>query len=371
MNILSLFDGISCGRLALEKLKIPISKYYASEIDKYAIKITQKNFPDTIQLGDITKINFKNFKIDLLMGGSPCTYWSIANKNRATTCTGVGFELFMHFVRAINESKSKYFLYENNFSIHKNIQKEITKQLKVTPILINSSLVSAQNRKRLYWTNIPGIKQPEDKNILLQNVLFKDVFRVGRIVGRRIDEKGKRKDYSKIPIKQRLELRNDNKTGTLTTVTKDNVVLKKEDFIKCIFQFPHGCSKGEVRDFVKAPTLTKQWHNNFFKLIHSEKAIRYMNRKIKDGRSHWDFQHHSDIKNSKSASVVANFFRGVPYNVLRDLNCIRKFHPVECERLQTIPDNYTYGVSNTQRYKLIGNAWTVDVIKHILSYLNI
>lgn len=91
-----------------------------------------------------------------------------------------------------------------------------------------------------------------------------------------------------------------------------------------------------------------------------------MNRKVKDGRTHWGFQHHSDIRNDKSAAVVANFFKGVPYNVFKDWDCIRKFHPIECERLQTLPDNYTDGVSNTQRYKMIGNGWTVDVIVHIL-----
>jgi len=114
---------------------------------------------------------------------------------------------------------------------------------------------------------------------------------------------------------------------------------------------------GNIPSFVKAD------------LIHSEKALAYMDKTVSGGRTHWDFMHHSDIRNDKSAVVVANFFKGVPYNVFRDWDCIRKFHPIECERLQTVKDNYTEGVSNTQRYKMLGNGWTIDVISHILSYL--
>jgi len=279
---LSLFDGISCGQVALEKVGIKVNTYYASEIDKYAIQIAQKNYPNTIQLGDIINIDFSQFidKIDLIIGGSPCTFWSVARKNREVDKDGIGWKLFSKYIEALRTIKPRYFLYENVASMPKNIKDFISEEFGVEPILINSSLVSAQNRNRLYWTNIPNVQQPKDKGILLKNVVNKGI--------------------------------------------------NKKD------------------------------------LIHTQKALDYMDRQVSGGRNHWDFQHHSDIKNNKSSAIVANFFKGVPYNVLIDSDCIRKFDPVECERLQTLPDNYTEGISNTQRYKSIGNGWTVDVIVHIL-----
>lgn len=285
MKVLSLFDGISCGQLALERVGIKVDTYYASEIDKYAIQITQKNYPNTIQLGDVNNIDFTQFigKINLLMGGSPCQDLSIARKGREGL-EGKKSKLFWRFVEALKIIKPKYFLFENVASMKQTDKDIVTEELGVNPIEINSSLVSGQNRLRLYWTNIPDVfNQPKDKGVLLKDILLKE-------------------------------------------------------------------NKNE--------------------LIHSQKAIEYMNRQVKDGRTHWDFAHHSDIKNNKSSAVVANYFKGVPYNVLIDEDIIRKFHPIECERLQTLPDNYTEGVSNTQRYKMIGNGWTVDVITHILNQIN-
>lgn len=358
MNILSLFDGMSCGQIALNRANIPYNNYYASEIDKYAIEITQKNYPETIQMGDITRLTADKLpQIDLLMGGSPCQGFSFAGKQ-------LNFEdprskLFFEFVRLKDELKPKYFMLEN-VKMKQEYQNIISDYLGVRPVVINSSLVSAQNRVRLYWTNIPGdnndlfnssISQPIDKGIMLKDIVFDDAL------------------------------------------------------FGVAYQFPHGCTKGGIRTFEKSPTLTKQFHNNLFpvcmhnlyggfnekkhmvfigksptirtaaggshipSLLLSDKAIDYMNRYVKDGRTHWDFKHHSDVKNDKSAAIVANFFKGVPYNVLKDFNCIRKFDPIECERLQTIPDRYTEGVSNTQRYKMLGNGWTIDVICHILKGL--
>jgi DNA-cytosine methyltransferase len=280
LNVLSLFDGISCGQVALERAGIQVDTYYASEIDKYAIQIAQKNYSYTVQLGDVNNINFKDYtgRIDLLIGGSPCQGFSKSGK-------GLNFDdprskLFFNFVEALRIIKPTYFLLEN--VVMKQEWKDIISEyLGVKPTKINSELVSAQSRERFYWTNIPNIEQPQDKQTYLKDIVLSDV-----------------------------------------------------EFVK--------------KDF-----------------IHSPKAIEYMNRTIKDGRNHWDFGHHSDIRNDKSATVVANFFKGVPYNVFKDWDCIRKFHPIECERLQTLPDNYTEGVSDTQRYKMIGNGWTVDVIAHI------
>lgn len=170
INVLSLFDGMSCGQIALERAGIKVDKYFASEIDKYAIKVTQENYPDTIQLGDVTKIygGYITEKIDLLIGGSPCQGFSFAGK-------GLNFEdprskLFFEFVCLLRECKPKYFLLEN-VKMKKEYQDVISEMLGVQPILINSALVSAQNRQRLYWTNIQCVMQPKDKGVKLNDIL--------------------------------------------------------------------------------------------------------------------------------------------------------------------------------------------------------
>ena len=372
MNVLSLFDGIACGKVALDRAGIKYNNYFASEIDKYAIKIAMKNHPDIIQLGDVREVKGENLpKIDLLMGGSPCQGFSFAGKQ--LNFGDPRSQLFFEYVRILKEIKETnpdvIFLLEN-VKMKKEYQDIISNLLGVEPVEINSALVSAQNRKRLYWTNIHDLTQPEDKNIFLKDVVFKDALFCGRLVGRRLDKNGIRKDYSNIPIQQRFEMRIGGKSGAITTVQKDNMVLRDV----ALYHFPHGFTKGGIREYKKSPTITTQFHNNYFsidlkKLLLSNKAIEYMNRNVSGGRNHWDFKHHSEVSNPKSAAVVANFFKGVPYNVLKDWNCIRKFDPIECERLQTLPDNYTEGVSNTQRYKALGNGWTVDVIKHIFSFI--
>lgn len=182
MNILSLFDGMSCGYLALQKAGIPIDRYDAYEIDKYALQVSKHNFPDIVQHGDVFKADFSIHKdVDILMGGSPCTFWSIAQKNsRETEASGMGWELFSQYVRALHEVKPKFFVYENNKSMSNAIRQSISETFGFEPILINSALVSAQNRQRLYWVgklNDNGkytkvdIEQPEDKGILLKDIL--------------------------------------------------------------------------------------------------------------------------------------------------------------------------------------------------------
>lgn len=182
MNILSLFDGMSCGYLALQKAGIPIDRYDAYEIDKYALQVSKHNFPNIIQHGDVFNADFSIHKnVDILMGGSPCTYWSIAQKNnRETEASGIGWELFSQYVRALHEVKPKFFVYENNKSMSNAIRQSITETFGFEPILINSALVSAQSRQRLYWVgkiNDNGkytkvnIEQPKDKGILLKDIL--------------------------------------------------------------------------------------------------------------------------------------------------------------------------------------------------------
>ena len=235
MNVLSLFDGMSCGQIALNRANIQYNNYFASEIDKNAIKVTQHHYPNTVQLGDVTKIEFIASKIDLLIGGSPCQGFSFAGKQ--LNFDDPRSKLFFEFVRLIDECKPTYFLLEN-VVMKKEYEDVITQYLGVEPIKINSSLVSAQNRVRLYWTNIPNVKEPEDRNISLSDILEDDsIINPGAIrgrrlnkatiIGRRLNPDGKRKDYDKdIPITQCLEVRatNTNKSNCLTTVDKDNVL---------------------------------------------------------------------------------------------------------------------------------------------------
>lgn len=237
MRVLSLFDGICCGHLALERAGIKIDSYDAYEIEKNAIKATETNFPDVIQHGDVTKEDFTKYqgKIDLIIGRSPCQGFSSSGKQ--LNFNDPRSKLFFEYVKAIKECQPKYFLLEN-VVMKKEWQDIISSYLGVEPIEINSSLVSAQNRRRLYWTNIPNVTLPEDKNITLEDILEDIEFpnpaairgrRLNKatIVGRRLDKNGHRKDTDKtIPITQCLEVRatNTDKSNCLTTVDKDNVL---------------------------------------------------------------------------------------------------------------------------------------------------
>lgn len=319
IEVLSLFDGCSGAMLALKKAKIPVSEYHAFEIDKYAIKVSKSNFPEIKHYGDVRKAStmFKEGDFDLLIGGSPCQDLSIAGKRKGLEGERSG--LFREYVKCLEAYKPKYFLFENVASMSTKNKAIISKALMVKPIMINSALVTAQNRKRLYWTNIPGIEQPEDRGILLKDVVFKDVypFAIHNLYGG-FGEKSVRVFTEKSPT-----IRTSSGGGHI-------------------------------------PSLVKM------SLLHSQTAIDYMNKTVRGGRTHWDFGHHSDIRDDKSSAVVANFFKGVPYNVFKDWNCIRSFHPIECMRLQKLPDNFCDGVSKTQQLKMIGNGFTIPVIAHIL-----
>jgi DNA (cytosine-5)-methyltransferase 3A len=174
MKVLSLFDGISCGRVALDRAGIKVDNYTAYEIEPNAIKIAKYNYPDIDECGDVFKADFTKYKgYDLLIGGSPCTYWSIAQKaeTREKENSGLGWNLFSQYIRALKESEVKYYLYENNYSMDSNIKNEICKAFGHEPIMINSATVSAQSRRRYYWTNIPNVNQPDDKGIMLSDIL--------------------------------------------------------------------------------------------------------------------------------------------------------------------------------------------------------
>ena len=259
MKVLSLFDGMACGMIAMQLAEVEVESYDAYEIDKYAIKTAQHNFPMIKEHGDVFNADFTQYDgVDFLIGGSPCTYWSIAQtKNRETVASGMGWELFSQYVRALHEAKPKYFIYENNKSMSKQIRVSIDKAFGFEAVLINSALVSAQNRQRLYWVgkrNADGtyskvnVEQPEDRGILLRDILEtgtplqdKAYNLTTRCNGAIPSDTLKRHRHTMVAepvcvaergryigddgeVEQHLEARNDGKTNTLTTVQKDNQV---------------------------------------------------------------------------------------------------------------------------------------------------
>jgi len=284
MNVLSLFDGLSCGQLALNRAGIKYDKYFASEVDKHAIKVTQHNHPNTIQLGDVTQIKGQDLpQIDLLIGGSPCQGFSFAG--RQLNFDDPRSKLFFEFVRLKNELNPKYFLLEN-VVMKQEFQDVITEYMGVKPIKINSNLVSAQTRERLYWTNIPNVDQPEDLGITLEDILedigpdgnYYDKKKLNKatILGRRLNEHGKRDDYNKsIPITQCLEVRatNRNKSNCITTVAKDNVLTtlpigRHIDAFKNKLPFRYYTTK----EYCRLQTVP----DNYFEGVASENQIRKM-----------------------------------------------------------------------------------------------
>ena len=276
-SVLSLFDGISCGMIALERAGIKIDDYYSSEIDKNAISISKKNYPNIKQLGDVRKLTYEQLpKIDLLIGGSPCqSFSSVGN--------GSGFDgksgLFWEYVRILKEVKPTYFLLEN-VVMKKEWEDIITDTLCVKPIKINSRLFSAQNRPRLYWTNIPNVVEPNKIDIKLKDILEKEVA-------------------------ERYNIKNE-RVGTLMKFLSNNYKVNG-----------------------KVPTLTTE-------LAHS---------------------------------TGKNFYPKALAEIYDVLGYYRRLTPIEVERLQTVPDNYTSAVIDTERYRMLGNGWTVDVIAHIFSFL--
>ena len=261
MNVLSLFDGMACGRIALERCGYNVTNYYASEIDKYAMKVAKANYPDIEHLGDVRSVETDNLPdIDLLIGGSPCQGFSFAGRH--LNFQDQRSRLFFEYVRILEETQPRYFLLEN-VRMSKESERVISEFLDCEPITINSNLVSAQNRHRLYWTNIPFDGLPNDKGIKLA-----DIIESGNV---------------------------------------------DRDKAHCI-----------DANYWKGGNLKSYFEKNRRQLVFGESVDDY-----------------------------------------------RKLNPLEVERLQTVPENYTAHVSNTQRYKMLGNGWTVDVIAHILKNMEI
>lgn len=473
MNVLSLFDGMSCGQLALNKLGIKYDNYFASEIDKYAIKVTQANFPKTIQVGDVCNLKAEDYQdVDLILAGSPCQGFSFAGKQLAFDDPRSA--LFFEFIRLLKEIKPKYFLLEN-VRMKQEFQDVITEQVsacypdfeggdlfgsQIKPILINSALLSAQNRQRLYWTNIPNIEQPEDKGIVLRDILEdnfdserhksycidanyykgasveqykkksrRQLVNKPKQIGLAIEKVKVRKHEVNIPGLQNLlrtskkESKKTNKqianeikipvtkvehwfrTDSSFAIPSDDIWFKLKEILNIDNnEFDKSIMEFDIRDGVyettqrvysqegKSPTLTS---------AHAEKLVE--TKPIQVGIAA-DIKGHDILKrvyspdgksptlnsmgggNREPKVVETNFLkpkirtksktvrssgRGSydrhEWDSVDELHW-RKLTPLECERLQTVPDNYTNHVSNTQRYKLLGNGMTIDIIAHILSF---
>jgi DNA (cytosine-5)-methyltransferase 3A len=328
MNVLSLFDGMSCGRIALERSGIKVDNYYASEIDKYAMKVSEANYPDIIQVGDVTELDTSTLpNIDLIMGGSPCQGFSFAGKQLAFDDPRSA--LFFEFVRCVKELKPKYFLLEN-VRMKKEYLDIISEHMGVEPIMINSALVSAQNRVRYYWTNIPGVEQPEQRGIVLRDIL--ETREIESLSDKAID-------YM-------------NRSSSKWSGGKT----RKDIYIK------HESEKGMC--------LTANMHKGVpYGVIAVDKPNQINPSKKASGKQPYmqDRVFHID---GKSHALTREFASRTNVGDEQEVYW-RKLTPIECERLQTVPDDYTNHVSNTQRYKMLGNGWTVDVIAHILQNMEI
>lgn len=376
MKVLSLFDGISCGRVALERAGVPVEVYYASEIDKYAMQVSAKNYPDIIQIGDCTKIDFSKYagEIDIVIGGSPCQGFSFAGKQ--LNFNDPRSKLFFEFVRALREIKPKYFLLEN-VKMKQEFQDVISEQLGVQPIEINSALVSAQNRKRLYWTNIPNVGQPADKGIMLKDIVHENAdmdYAIGESWAKWFAENGEfqcLKKYSAIDPEKAITMtarQYASWNGNFIFETLNKYIVP---FDKTLQILEKEVEKGKVGFFRKDSQANRVYfiHDKAVCLCGdagggAAKMGQYLFGCLTPDRieKRQNGQRFND--DNKFYTLTAQDQHGVLLE-----GYIRKLTPIECERLQTLPDNYTAGVSDSQRYKMLGNGWTADVIAHIFGGL--
>ena len=445
MNVLSLFDGMSCGMIALDRLGIKVDNYYASEIDKYAMQVSAANYPEIIQVGDITKLDLSTLpKIDLVMGGSPCQGFSFAGKQLAFD--DPRSMLFFEFVKCVKELNPKYFLLEN-VRMKKEYLDIISEYMGVDPIFINSSLVSAQSRQRYYWTNIPNVEQPEERGIVLRDILEDQpepsnlISNKPQRVGTYVEQVKVRKHEVDTPNLQHLlrvfksQSKKTNRqiaeetnlpitkvehwfrTDSSFTIPSDDVWLKLKEVLAIPvdtfdaqimdFEYRDGVFESTQRvygDHGKSPTLTA---SNSDQLIQTSDKPKHIATAMDinghdilkrvyspDGKSPtvtacsggnnepkvvmgaWRGRYNEDGSTSQKLELRKDQKTNTITTVQKD-NVItkddvywRKLLPLECERLQTVPDNYTNHVSNSQRYKMLGNGWTIEVIAHILKNMD-
>lgn len=456
MNILSLFDGMSCGQQALERAGIKVDNYFASEIDKYAIQVTMANYPNTKQLGSVIDVDGHSLpKIDLLIGGSPCQSFSFAGKRKGMSTKdeqeiltlnhylqlkkeGYEFEgqsyLFWEYMRLLNEVKPKYFLLEN-VMMGEKWEKILSKAIGVKPIEINSSLVSAQNRRRLYWTNIGMeqlglfgdmesiIKQPKDMGILLKDILqdnpnpkyyltnkmqehlqSRDSFKLkngneksGTITVCGEGKQGNNSTFICEPVDEKYFLSekvvsrfkeykgNSNIIGTTApdfrTIGQRDEVYNDKGKMGCLNAtdykqpkqiivhntMPHS-SKTDKGGTVP---LSRNDGKTYFLDTGSTNAIEILNEnQLKKFNPNINADKANTLTLAQSRAGSSSEYMNSVSKIANITSRIRRLTPLECERLQTVADNYTNHVSDTQRYRMLGNGWTVEVIAHIFNYIN-
>lgn len=425
MRVLSLFDGMACGMLAMQAAGIPVDRYVAFEIDKYAVQTSSHNFPMIEHRGDVFQADFTEFYgFDFLVGGSPCTYWSIAQKNnRETEASGMGWELFSQYVRALREAKPRWFIYENNKSMSKAIRESITQTFGFEPICINSALVSAQNRQRLYWVgkrNPDGtyskvhVEQPEDRGILLKDVLDGN----GRELSKReVDymfRKEGRTEYGYIqkstepkakcitaniskgvPYNCLFEKISDPVASTVLNINPsgkgiNGAVGRIDAKSRCLTT-----NKGEGQKIIvpvcepvgttkdgKSYCLTAGYANGSGENIGNyaahtlEKGCKSMAAEPvsvrcrgRDGVGKWEARTDGKtytVYQVKDGQITVKG-KSYPIKLVDGFYIIRKLTVSECKRLQTVPEWYEFPVSDTQAYKMLGNGWTVLVICHLIA----
>jgi DNA-cytosine methyltransferase len=407
MNVLSLFDGMACARIALERAGFQVKKYYASEIDSHAIKVSSTKYPDIIHLGDVTKVNTEELgRIDILMGGSPCQGFSFAGKQ--LNFKDPRSALFFEFVRILKEVRKTnpdvLFLLEN-VDMKQEHQNVISKILGVNPIIINSTLVSAQNRVRLYWTNInmvqvdffghmaPQISQPKDRKIFLKDILLDEVHEKYYL-----SEKALKRIIRKVGFKPQI---NPEKTGTLNTnnnssklnfdhgttlisgaLNQDGVLSEvvKSNYIDANYWIvTHNLQqRSGVGQGGKGPFNKKDGKSYCLDTINAQaievvpvNAVIQVNESVESNGLQPYMQNRVYDPVGKSPSLLAEL-SGRLNSVVN--NRIRRLTPIECCRLQTVPDDYFYHdgkpiVSETNMYKMLGNGWTIDVIVHFLNHI--
>lgn len=339
MNVLSLFDGISCARVSLDKAGIPVKTYWSCEIEKNAIKISEKAYPSIVRLGSVVGLT-PPADVDLLIGGSPCQDLSIAKKDRKGL-EGDRSGLFWEYVRIKKECKPTWFVLENVASMPKADRDIITREMGVEPVMFNASLVSAQCRKRLFWTNIP-FELPADRGILLKDILQPD----GE-VDERMVVKGKA--YC---LTATYSHANTTEAGIRNSVERKQRTMVKVGYIG------KGEQNGQAHRVYdtegKTPTLS-----SFGPLI----KLGYIGNSDSQGNRVYSTEGKASCLSANGGGL------GPRTGLYTKDSVIRKLTPVECERLQGVPDGYTEGIAMTNRYKVLGNAFNVDVVAHIFTQM--
>lgn len=372
VKVLSLFDGMACGMLAMQKAGLEVDEYTAYETDGFATQTATHNFPMIKECGDVFKADYSQYKdIDYLIGGSPCTYWSIAQKNnRETEASGLGWELFSQYARAVNEAKPKFFIYENNKSMSQAIKESITNTFGFDPICINSALVSAQSRQRLYWVGKRNerdtyskveVVQPEDKGIVLR-----DILECGCDLTTNDKSWTLTASYNGAVAWNTIERSQRNMVAEPVSTVTDN---KSRTLQVGVLPRPNGelsKSQGFRIYSVDGKSVTLKGNSSgaggktglYAIPIEFDDNIPTKAVSPTDNKTYTVYE----VKNN----LITIKGKEYPIKLADGYYIIRKLTVLECKRLQTVPEWYGFPVSNNQAYKMLGNGWTVDVIAHLI-----